>query len=205
MAGLADGEHHRDPLCEQAPCHERERLRGRTIEPLHIVDQAHQRLCLGRPGQEAQHCQGDEEVIRGGPFPQPEGNPQRILLRTGQVVEPAEHGRAQLMQTRERELHLRLDARRSHDAPPRRVPQQVLQQRGLADTGFASQDQHSALDPTGRGQAVGPALRTRCAGHATACRDRPRASIAEARGAPPVTATDATSEDARREHPRWLS
>ena len=104
--GLADGEHHRDPLREQAPCHEHQRLRGPAIEPLRIVDQAHQRTRLGCLGQEAQHRQGDEEVIRGGTLLQPEGDPQRILLRAGQPVEPVEHGRAQLMQARERELHL---------------------------------------------------------------------------------------------------
>ena len=106
VAGLTDGEHHRDPLREQAPRHERQRLRGPAIEPLRVVDQAHQRTLLGRLGQEAQHRQGDEEVVRGGALLQPEGDPQRILLRAGQPVEPVEHGRAQLMQARERELHL---------------------------------------------------------------------------------------------------
>ena len=152
VARLADGEHHRDPLCEQAPRHERERLRGRAIEPLHIVDQAHQRLRLGRLGQEAQHRERDEEVIRSGPFLQPEGDPQRLLLRAGQPVEAAEHGSAQLMQARERELHLRLDARRSHDAARRRAAQQVLQQRGLAYAGFAAQDQHAALTHSDAGE-----------------------------------------------------
>ena len=145
VAGLADGEHHRDPLREQAPCHERERLRGRAIEPLHIVDQAHQSLRLGRLGQEAQHRQGDEEVIRSRSSLQPEGDAQRILLRAGQPVQPAEHGRAQLMQARERKLHLRLDARRAHDAAPRRALRQVLQQCRLAEAGFASQDQYAAV------------------------------------------------------------
>ena len=91
VAGLADGEHHRDPLREQAPCHERERLRGRAIEPLHIVDQAHQRLRLGRLGQEAQHRQGDEEVIRGRRLPatrrQPAAHP--VAGRAGRSSPPS--------------------------------------------------------------------------------------------------------------------
>ena len=72
--GLADGEHHRDPLREQAPRDERQRLRGPAVEPLRVVDQAHQRPLLGRLGQQAQHRQADEEVIRGGAVLQPEGD-----------------------------------------------------------------------------------------------------------------------------------
>ena len=47
VAGIAHREHHRDPLREQAPRDERQRLRRRTIEPLRVVDQAHQRPLLG--------------------------------------------------------------------------------------------------------------------------------------------------------------
>ena len=62
----------RDPLRQQAPRHERQRLRRGPIEPLHIVDQAHERLRLGRLGQQAQDRQGDEEAIRGSAVLQPE-------------------------------------------------------------------------------------------------------------------------------------
>ena len=49
------------------------------------------------------------------------------------------------MQTRERELHLGLDARGAHDAEPGRPLVHVVQQRGLADARLTAQDQHAAL------------------------------------------------------------
>jgi hypothetical protein len=51
IGGLADGEHHGDPLRQQAPRHERKCLRAGPIELLRIVDQAHERFHLGRLGQ----------------------------------------------------------------------------------------------------------------------------------------------------------
>jgi hypothetical protein len=44
VTGLADGEHHGDPLRQQPARDEGQRLRGRAIEPLRVVDEAHQRL-----------------------------------------------------------------------------------------------------------------------------------------------------------------
>ena len=84
-------------------------------------------------------------MIRRGAILQPEGDAQRILLRAGEPVEPVEHGRAQLMQPCEWELHLGFDARRPHDVTSRRALDAVLQQRRLADPRFAAQDQHPAL------------------------------------------------------------
>ena len=72
VAGLAHGEHQRDPLGQQAPRHERQRLRGGPIEPLRVVDQADERLLLGHLGQQAQDRQADEEAVRGVAVLQPE-------------------------------------------------------------------------------------------------------------------------------------
>ena len=49
---------------------------------------------------------------------QPERDAQRIPLRTRQLLEPVESGRAQLMQSGKRELHLGLHARGSRDTTP---------------------------------------------------------------------------------------
>ena len=65
LGGLADGEHDRDPLGQQPPGDEREHQRGGPVEPLRIVDHAHERADLGRLGQQAQHRDGDQEAIRG--------------------------------------------------------------------------------------------------------------------------------------------
>jgi hypothetical protein len=53
--------------------------------------------------------------------------------------------RAELMQSGERELHLRLNACRAGDSAVGRALQQVLQQRRLADAGLTTKDEHSAL------------------------------------------------------------
>ena len=63
----------------------------------------------------------------------------------GQTVEEIEHRRAQLVQSGEGQLHLRLDAGGAHDPTARRARRHVVQQRGLADAGFAMDDERSAL------------------------------------------------------------
>ena len=148
VGGLADGEHHGDALGQQAPGHERQRLCGRPIEPLHIIDQAHERTLLGRLGQQTQDREGNEEAIRCSAVVQPERRPQRVSLRARQPVELAEHRRAQLMQPGERELHLRLNPRDPGDATLRGPLGDVLQQRRLADPRLAAQDLHRALPRT---------------------------------------------------------
>ncbi len=132
-------------LGQQAPGHERQRLCGRPIEPLRIVDQAHERTLLGRLGQQTQDRERDEEAIRCRAVVQPERRPQRVTLRAWQPVELAEHRRAQLMQPGERELHLRLNARDPGDATLRGPLGDVLQQRRLADPRLAAQHLHRAL------------------------------------------------------------
>ena len=58
------------------------------------------------------------------------------------------------MQAAERELHLRLDARRTHHAAALSLPGQVIQQRRLAHARLAAHHQHPALaGPDSRYQA----------------------------------------------------
>src|SRR5690242_20422353 len=61
------------------------------------------------------------------------------------MPEMPEHRCAQLVQTGERELHLRLHARRPSDPASRGGLRQMPQQGGLADAGLAAQDEHPAL------------------------------------------------------------
>jgi hypothetical protein len=145
VGGLTDGEHDGDPLGQQAPRHEGQRLRRGAIEPLHIVDQTHERLHLGRLGEQGEDRQGHEEAVRGVAVLQPERRAQGIALRTGQSVESVEHRRAQLVKPGERELHLRLDARDPGDATLRGPLGDVVQQRRLADPRLTAQQQHCAV------------------------------------------------------------
>ena len=107
-----------------------------------------QRLLLGGVGQQAQDRQPDEEAIRRRSGAQAERRAQRVALRARQLLETAEHRRAQRVQAGEGELHLGLDARRPRDPASLRGRRQVPQQGGLADPRLAAQDQHPALART---------------------------------------------------------
>ena len=145
LAGrLAHREHQPDRLRPQTARHERQRLRRRAVEPLRIVDDADQRPLLRRVRQQAQDRQADEEAIRGVALAQTERGAERLALRAGEAVQAIDERRAELMQPRERELHLGLDARRPGDAAPRRAPHQILQQGALAHAGLAAQHQRAA-------------------------------------------------------------
>ena len=144
-AGLAQREHQSDPLGQQPARHERQRLRGHPVEPMGVVDDAHERLLLGGVGQQAQDRQPHEEAIRWRPGGQAERRAQRVALRDRQVLETVEHRRAQRMQAGEGQLHLGLDACRPGDAAALRGSRQVPQEGGLADSRLAAEDQHTAL------------------------------------------------------------
>ena len=108
LARLARREHQRDRLRQQPARHERQRLRRGPIQPLRVIDDTDKRPLLGRLRQQAQHRQPDQKPIRRVPRTQPERHAERLPLRTGKPVQAIEHRRAQLLQRRERELHLRL-------------------------------------------------------------------------------------------------
>ena len=91
---------------------------GHPVEPLRVVDDAHERLLLGGLGEQAQDRQPDEEPIGWRSGAQAERRAQRVALRVRQLLETAEHGRAQRVQAGERELHLGLDASRPDDRHP---------------------------------------------------------------------------------------
>jgi hypothetical protein len=68
LARLANGEHDGDPLGQHAAPDERERLGRGAIQPLRVLDQAHQRARLRDFGEQAQGRQRDEKAVRRGPF-----------------------------------------------------------------------------------------------------------------------------------------
>jgi hypothetical protein len=78
------------------------------VQPLRIVDQAHQRAVLGHLRQQAEHGQADQETIRRRPRLKTERRPERITLRTRQPPEAIQHRPHHLVQAGERQLHLRL-------------------------------------------------------------------------------------------------
>ena len=81
VAGFAQPEHQSHALRQEPPRHERERLRGHPVEPLRVVDDAYERLLLGRVGQQAQDRQSHEEAIRRRSGAEAERRAQRVALR----------------------------------------------------------------------------------------------------------------------------
>ena len=82
-AELPAGDDQEDGFGQQAACGEHQRQRRRSIQPLRIIDQAHQRSVVGRRGQQAQHRQADEELIRCRSGAQAQCGSQGIALWLG--------------------------------------------------------------------------------------------------------------------------
>ena len=151
----APSEHQRRRLRLEATRHEGQRLRRRAVEPLRVVDQAHQRPLGRHLGQQVQHGQPDVDAIRRVARAQPERRPQRVPLRLGQAIEPAQHRPTQLVQPGEGQLHLGLHARRALQPASGRPLGDVLQQRRLAHPRLSVDDQRPALArPDGLQQPV---------------------------------------------------
>ena len=66
------------------------------------------------------------------------------MLGLRETLHELEERRTQLLNRRERELHLRLDPGRPGDPKLARRLDRVLEQRGLADARFAVHHQHAA-------------------------------------------------------------
>ena len=115
------------------------------IQPLLVIHQAHQRPLRRHLRQQAEHGQAHQEPVRRRAGAEAERGPQRLALWHGQMIEPIQHRRAQLMQPGEGQLHLRLDPHRAHHPAARRLPGQVVQQRCLAHPRLTADHQHAAL------------------------------------------------------------
>jgi hypothetical protein len=142
---LAQREHDRHRFGQQPSRDESECLPGDGVEPVRIVYQAQERALLGDRAEQAEHGHGDQEPVRGVAGRHAQGDAQRVPLRLWKHVESVEHRRAQPMDSGERQLHLRLDARDLRDAQARRLPRRIPQQRRLPDPRFATDDQDGAL------------------------------------------------------------
>ena len=76
------------------------------VQPLRIVDDAQKRTLFRRLRQQRQGRQGDQESIRRRTRTELEDCCERVALWGRQSLETIDHGRAELMQGGERELHL---------------------------------------------------------------------------------------------------
>jgi hypothetical protein len=124
--------------------------RGRSIEPLRVINDTCERLLVGRLGKQAEDRQSDQERIGRRPCTQSECDAKRLVLGLRETIQEVKELGTQLLKRRERELHLRIDARRPGDPKPARSLNCVLEQRGLSDARFAMHHQHNTT-PAARG------------------------------------------------------
>ncbi len=104
-APLAHGDDHSHRLRHQPPRDEPQHLVRRVVEPLRVVDQDDERAFFRDLRDQRQCGEADEKRIGCVSVGNPEGGGECVTLRFGQGVEGVEHGRAQLMQGRVRQLH----------------------------------------------------------------------------------------------------
>ena len=105
-AGLSGGDQEQDRLGQQPACGEGQCPFGCPVQPVAVIDQAHQRTVLGRLGQQAQHRQANDEVIGRWPGLQAQRDRQRIPLRLRQERKAVQERGAELVQSGEGQLHL---------------------------------------------------------------------------------------------------
>ena len=144
-ARVTDADDHRDRFGFQPAGHEGQDLGRGLVQPLRVIDQAQQRLVRGHLGQQGQNRQTHEEAVRCAARTQPEGDAESITLRSGQPDTAIQHPAAELVQRREGQLHLRLDALSACHLEVLCGTGGVTQQLGLADTGLAAHHQRPAV------------------------------------------------------------
>ena len=109
-----------------------------------VINNSQERPLLSRLGQQAQDRQSNQERIRRRPRTQPKRDTKRLPLGLRETVQKVKERGTQLLNRRERKLHLRLDPGRPGDPKPAPSLGRVLEQRRLADARFAMHHQHAA-------------------------------------------------------------
>src|SRR5262249_37843914 len=94
---------------------------------------------------QAEHAEPDEEAIRRAARAEAERGRERVALRRGQVLAMPQRRPAELVQARERELHLGLDAGRADDPAVGRLPGEMVEGHGLADARVAADHERAAM------------------------------------------------------------
>ena len=143
-----------DWLREEPPRDEGERLGRHLVQPLRVVDDAEERTLLCRPRKQRQDRQPDEESIRRRPCGPAERDLECAALWRRELLHGFEQRRTQLVQGRERELHLRLDTRGLKDPHVCCRFNGIVQERCLPDPGLAVNQQRATLAGAERGDDV---------------------------------------------------
>jgi hypothetical protein len=150
---VARREQQHDSLGLQTARGEGQRVGGRFVEPLCVVDQAEHRLLLRHLREHAENGDRHEEtVLPVGRVLQPEGGAQGGPLPDRDGVDVLTHRPQKLVHGGERELRLGLDAGAAQDPQPVGTVGGVRQQGGFADARLAAQHQCAAASRAGGGE-----------------------------------------------------
>ena len=141
-------EHDRDPLCREAASREPEDLCRRAIEPLGVIDHAEEAALPCRLRKETENRERHEERVRSWACAEPDGDVERVALRARETLTQSQDRRAQLLYCGERELHLTFDAGGSDDSHGRGPLDRVVEERCLADSRVAMDDERAAASVT---------------------------------------------------------
>lgn len=154
VLALASGEHHHDRFGPQPPCYEDECLRGGVVEPLRVVDQAQQRTLSRCVREQAQDCQRDEKSLLASASRQAERSAERVGLRIREPAHVSHRREQELVRRGERELRLRRDADTAQNEHVTSLLACVLEQRRLADSRVAANDESAAARSAGAVQEL---------------------------------------------------
>ena len=168
-----DGRDHGDPLGGQAAGRERERFHRGLVDPLRVVDAHEHGVGLRELGQQGQQRDPDGQRVRRLGVVR-ERAVEGIGLRVGEARELADRRSQQLGEAGEGELGLGLDTLGLEQRHAAGLLARVAEQRGLADPGFAPQDEDpAAASARGRQQRI-DAVALGCTTHEHASERRPR-------------------------------
>ncbi|UMG91581.1 hypothetical protein [Nocardioides sp. TF02-7] len=142
VEAVAQGEDGRHRLVADTTGDEGQRHGGGRVEPLHVVGDQHDRHRGGVLGDQLERGVAHEVGLDRG-LGHPERRQQRLPLASRERLGPPEDGCEETVQSRERDLCLRLDAGDPQDgqAGVLRPARGGLQQRGLPDPGLPADDQ----------------------------------------------------------------
>jgi hypothetical protein len=141
---FAHREYERDRFAQQPSCNERQGLSRRSVEPLGVVDQAHQWTGFRDLGEQLKRGKANEKQVGRRAGPPTEGDFDRLPLGTGEVFQRSEHRSEKLLKRGKGEFRLSLRAGNVSQLASRRALSQILEQRRLPDPGLSAQHQRSA-------------------------------------------------------------
>ena len=140
---LARRQEQRDRLGPDPAPEEEDRVEGRGVGPLHVVEDEEHRALLSGLADQGQEAQRDQEPVGRASAGHSQGDSHRVRLGFWQLVEQGEQRVQELVGGRVGEIGLGFHAGGAQDAEAG-FGRGLVEQRGLADAGYAAQEEHAA-------------------------------------------------------------